>query len=196
VAVSDSLTNDEPDNWLALVAAKHAGITAVAEAHGGWTTRSYFKEKFAGVAFARIPRDADVFLILLGSNNLFEAGGGSEAAIGEAVEGVQKIAAKVLAESPGAEIVLIAPPTIDLAKDPVRVTRPDERGFTEETPVWLRKLGVAYRELALRRGWRFIDLYPVLGPEDFVDAAHPNAAGNRKMAEAVWSGLCNRKDHL
>jgi hypothetical protein len=58
------------------------------------------------------------------------------------------------------------------------------------SPEVLGKLSEAYRRLAGRRGWTFVDLYPVLeAPGDFADVAHPTAAANRKIAEAVGRGL-------
>jgi lysophospholipase L1-like esterase len=188
VAVSDSLTNDQPENWLALVAARSPALKAVANAHGGWTTKSFFKEKFKDVAFARVPPDAAMFILLLGSNNLFEAQGGSDEAVAEAVAGIERLAAHLLGIAPRAEIVLAAPPTVALSKNVLPDPKPERRMDTH-TPQYLRRLSRAYRALAARRGWRFVDLLPVLTEEDFADAAHPNAAGNRKMADAVWAAL-------
>ena len=188
VAVSDSLTNDRPDNWLALMAAGRPGVTVVANAHGGWTTKSFFKEKFKDVAFARVPRDADLFILLVGSNNLFEAQGGSDAAVEEAVEGIERLAAHLLGLSPGAEILLVAPPTVALKNNVLADPKP-ERRIDDHTPEYLGRLSRAYRDLAARRRWRFVDLCPVLSDEDFADAAHPNARGNRKMAEAIGAAL-------
>ncbi|MGD0897339.1 MAG: SGNH/GDSL hydrolase family protein [Thermoguttaceae bacterium] len=188
VAVSDSLTNNGPDNWLALLAKKSPEIRVVAEAHGGWTTKSYFKPKFADVAFAKVPRDADLFILLLGSNNLFEAGGGSDEAVREATEGIEQIAAHLLKISSGAKIVLVAPPNVCLKNYKVETPKPTRR-MEPDTPQYLQKLGQSYRALAQRKSWRFIDLFPVLGDDDFIDAAHPGKTGNQKMAAAIWHGL-------
>jgi hypothetical protein len=188
VAVSDSLTNDKPENWLALLGGMDPRLLVVAEAHGGWTTHSYFKSKFDGIAFAKVPRDADVFILLLGSNNLFEAGGGSDAAVEEATAGIERIAAHVLGLSPKAKFVLAAPPNVCLKNYKVETPKPPRR-MEPETPAYLQKLGRSYRALADRRGWRFVDLFPLLGDEDFVDAAHPGPAGNRKMAEAIGKAV-------
>jgi lysophospholipase L1-like esterase len=187
-AVSDSLTNEGPDNWLGMVAAADERIIPVAEAHGGWTTRSYFKSKFDGVAFAKAPSDADVFIILLGSNNLFEAEGGSDAAVAEAVEGVRKVAEHVLKISPRAGIVLAAPPTVCLRNNHNPTPKPTRR-IDDSSPAYLAKLSTAYRDLAAREGWKFVDLYPLLSDSDFLDAAHPNERGNRKIAEAIGKAL-------
>jgi hypothetical protein len=111
VAVSDSLTNEEPTNWLAMLGVMRPDIRVVAEAHGGWTTKSYFKAKFDGVAWASLPERADVAIILIGSNNLFEDRGGSDASVQEAVDGVQKIEAYLRAKYPDVRIILVAPPT-------------------------------------------------------------------------------------
>jgi len=187
-AVSDSLTSDAPDNWLALLGAMRPGLQVVAEAHGGWTTHSYFKSKFDGVAFARVPRDADLFILLIGSNNLFEAEGGSAVAVDEATEGVARLARHVLGLSPGADILLVAPPKVVLAKCRAEEPKPARR-IDVHTPEFLKRLGDSYRALAARKGWLFADLLPVLSDADYVDAAHPNAQGNRKMAQAIWAAI-------
>lgn len=189
VAVGDSLTNDEPDNWLQVLARSRGGVRAVAEAHGGWTTRSYFKDKFEGVAFASLPPHADVCVILIGSNNLFEAGGGSEAAIEEACAGVERIAGVVRERCGCGRFVLAAPPSVCLPNVEMEAQAGQERRIEPSTPEWIRRLGDAYRELAAERGWEFVDLFPLLGDEDFVDAAHPTAEGQRTMAGAIGGAV-------
>ena len=187
VAVSDSLSNDEPTNYLALLGSRF-NVAVVANAHGGWTTRSYFKDKFKEIAFARIPADADLFILLIGSNDLFEDRGGSEASIAQAVQGVQKLAAHVLTSSPSARILLVAPPIVVLKNQPA----PDpnaERRIDTHTPGMLARLAVAYRQLASEKHWYFADLQPVLTEDDYLDAAHPNPAGNRKIADALAAAL-------
>lgn len=188
VAVSDSLTGERPENWLALLGARFPGCTMVSNSYGGWTTRSFFKDKFKDVAFAKIPSDAMMFILLLGSNNLFEAQGGNDEAVREATEGIERLAAHLLRMSPGAEIVLAAPPGVALRHNKLPDPKP-ERRIDDHTPGFLAKLSRSYRELAARRGWRFVDLFAVLREEDFADAAHPNREGNRKMAEAFWRVL-------
>jgi len=187
-AVSDSLTNDRNDNWLAMLAAADGPIVPLAEAHGGWTTRSYFKDKFAGVAFANVPPDADVLVVLLGSNNLWEAGGGSDQAVAEALDGVERVADLALSIAPAAQVVLAAPPSVALRKNVLGEPKPQRR-IDAHSPLYLRKLSDAYRALARRRGWRFVDLFPLLDEVDFVDACHPNERGNRKIAAAMAAAL-------
>jgi len=191
LVIGDSLTYDAADNWVRVLAGRLPGVEPYIEAHGGWTTRSYFKPKFDGVAFANVPERFDLLCLLLGSNNLFEAGGGSDAAVAEAVDGIEAIAAHVLARSPVAGVVLIAPPTVALCHyDPPPPAQ--ERRISVDSPAWLARLGAAYRALAGRRGWGFVDLYPVLGEADFTDAAHPTAAGQAKMADAIEPAVAAR----
>ena len=186
VAVSDSLTNTQEDNWLAAMGRQVPGIQVIANAFGGWTTRSYFKDKFRDIAFAAVPEDAELFVLLLGSNNLFEDGGGSDASVAEAADGVLKLAAHLKTLAPGAEFVLVAPPRVAMKNNQLAEPRPARR-IDAQTPQFLKRLGEAYRSLARERGWRFVDLYPVLEEDDFVDAAHPGPAGNQKIATAIGS---------
>ena len=185
VVVSDSLTNDEPGNWLALAQARLPGVRLVAEAHGGWTTTSFFRERLAHEAFVNVPGDAELCVILLGSNNLFEAAGGTDEAVAEATAGVARIAEHVRKLSPAAkDVLLLAPPKVVLKKvDPA--TRTQQRRIDAHTPAFLAKLSASYRALAGRQGWRFVDLLPVLDDEDYMDAAHPNAAGHKELADAI-----------
>jgi lysophospholipase L1-like esterase len=185
VVVSDSLTSHEPTNWLARVQARLPGVELVAEAHGGWTTMSYFRERLAHEAFRNVPGDAELCVILLGSNNLFEAVGGSDEAVAEATAGVVRVAEHVRKLSPSAkDVLLLAPPKVVLTNvDPA--SRTQQRRIDTHTPAYLAKLGASYRALASRRGWRYVDLLPVLSDDDYLDAAHPNAAGHVKLAEAI-----------
>lgn len=181
--VSDSLTNSSPTNWVALVG-KELGAKTQPEAHGGWSTSSYFRERLQHEAWANLPTDADLCIILIGSNDLFEDGGGSEKSIEAAVAGVQKLAAYVETKSPGVRFMLAAPPIVCLKN--VKVENPlPQRRIDQHTPAVLAQLSQAYRELAAQKGWLFVDLQPVLNENDFVDAAHPNDEGNQKIASAV-----------
>ncbi len=187
VAVSDSLTNDEPDNYLALLGEK-LRVPVVAEAHGGWTTTTYFRERFHDVAFAKVPADADLCLILIGSNNLFEDAGGSEKSIADAVAGVRMIAEHVHGVAPRARFVLVAPPIVAMKNNHLPEIKPQRR-IDVQTPAMLAALAGAYRDLAAREGWLFVDLQPVLTEDDYIDSAHPSPAGNRKIAEALAAAL-------
>ncbi len=185
--VSDSLTNGEPTNYLGLLG-RALGAAVAPEAHGGWTTSSYFREHLREEAFARLALDADLCILLIGSNDLFEDCGGSDASVRGAVLGVQRIAGYVCERIPGIRFLLVAPPTVCLEKV-VPADPPQARRIDAHTPDMLRKLSEAYRELAAGKGWLFANLFPVLGDGDFLDAAHPTATGNQKMADVIAATL-------
>lgn len=185
VAIGDSLTNEEPDNWTAHARVRLPGVRLAVEAHGGWSTHSYFRERLAHVAFANVPADAELCVILLGSNNLFEARGGDAAAVLDAVAGVRRIAAHVRTLAPGLrDILLLAPPTVAL-RHLTPADRALSRRVDQQSPLYLGQLSHAYRELAGRLGWRFADLFPVLTEADYVDPAHPGPDGQRKLADVI-----------
>ena len=181
--ISDSLTNEDPENWVAQLAAMSPDIDVTCEAHGGWTTNSYFKSKFHGVAFAAVPSGVDLFIVLIGSNNLFEDHGGSDASVREATEGVVRIVNRVSSDLPGAGILLAAPPTVVVENAVYRIKEPESRRIGQHTPRYLARLSESYRRLAADRGWHFVDLFPVLAAEDFLDAAHPSGCGHKKIAD-------------
>jgi lysophospholipase L1-like esterase len=107
----------------------------------------------------------------------------------EACEGVERIADRVRRESPDARVLLVAPPRVVLEKLPPDSNTQGDRLILPETLGWLERLGDAYRKVAERNGWTYLTLFPLLDKADFADAAHPNAAGNRKMADAVLRAL-------
>jgi len=186
--VGDSLSNTEPDNWVALVAQSRPDLHFTVEAHGGWTTHSYFKPKFDGIAFAQIPAHVDLFILLLGSNNLFEDQGGRDATLVAITDGIRRIADHLTTRSPQAQFLLVAPPTVCLRNN-TSATRQPDRLIADHTPHYLRQLGQHYRQLATNNGWEFVDLYPLLTDDDFLDVAHPNPSGNRKIAQAILTVL-------
>jgi lysophospholipase L1-like esterase len=183
LAVSDSLTNEEPTNYLSILG-RTLNIPVIAEAHGGWSTTSYFRERLKDQAFAKVPHDADLCLLLLGSNNLFEDAGGSPASIADAVAGIQKIAAHIRVLAPQSRFLLVAPPTVALKNNHLPDPKPQRRIDTH-TPQMLAELSRAYRQLASEKKWLFADLFPILTEDDFVDSAHPSPIGNQKIADAL-----------
>ena len=171
------------------VQARLPAVEVVSEAHGGWSTTSYFRERLAYEAFQRVPGNADLCIVLIGSNNLFEAEGGSDAAVADASEGVVRIVEHVQKLSPSTrDVLLLAPPTVALKNvepESLKLTR----RIDHHTPLYLNRLAVAYKALATAKSWRFVDLFPVLTEQDYADSAHPNEAGQTKLADAITPAI-------
>lgn len=45
------------------------------------------------------------------------------------------------------------------------------------------------RRLAAEKDWMYTTLFPIPHDSDYVDAAHPGAQGNRKMADHIVAVL-------
>lgn len=189
VVIGDSLTNDSRENWTSVLQASMPGLQVIANGHGGWTTMSYFKPKFRRTAFDRVEYDADLFIIQIGSNNLFEDFGGSDYAIEEACEGVCAIADHICDRAPKAHFMLVAPPDVALNNLPPPSASTPYRAVNEGTRNYLKELGKAYQKLARRKGWLYANWFASLKPEDLPDGTHPNAEGNRKLAAVIAAAL-------
>ena len=77
-------------------------------------------------------------------------------------------------------ILLVGPPNLN--KEALVATKP----IAKERDANLRELGAAYRELATRRNLKFVSVYGVV-PEATLtrDGVHPDAKGNRALADAL-----------
>jgi acyl-CoA thioesterase-1 len=128
-------------------------------------------------ALARHPK-IDALAILLGTNDSRDVSG---QCVPKAVENLGAMIERVRRDhGDGLPILLIAPPNLN--KDALVATKP----IAEERDANLRALGDAYRELAARLNLSFASLYGVVPPETMThDGVHPNAAGNRAIAEAL-----------
>lgn len=128
-------------------------------------------------ALARHPK-IGALAILLGTNDSRDVSG---QCVPKAVENLGAMIERVRrAHGDGLPILLIAPPNLN--KDALVATKP----IAEERDANLRALGDAYRELAARLNLSFASLYGVVPPETMThDGVHPDAAGNRAIAEAL-----------
>lgn len=150
----------------------------------GWATSTYLKRQDEAVA--SIPRDAAVIFIQLGANDL-RLHGHSDETVRQAVVRMDKLADAVGRQAKDARLVILSPITMFPEELPDRLRN---EGFGPESPEYLKQLGEAYAALARRRGWGFVDLYPVVASQaNTLDGAHPNAVGHARIAGAIWPTL-------
>ena len=190
LVIGDSLVSREADNWVAQLDAAHESLEMVAKPHPGWATTSFLKPKLEAKAYAGIDPEAELVLLLMGSNDI-RIHGHSDETIAAAVANFDKLIPRFRERAPRAEFVLIAPPMIFPKKLTERVR---EAGFNEQSPRYILRLRDAYRSYAIARGLRFIDLSGAVSEEHCTDGAHMDAAGNAEIATAVWNGLRRTAD--
>lgn len=124
----------------------------------------------------------DWIVVMLGTNDLKSEYGSPEPTL------IKKDMAKLLdiIESYDGTIkpVLLTPPPMGVMN----------RGHLAGAHVRVKHLASEYRDLALKRGTPFIDIYSLLDTASDLepDMIHINATGRQKIANAVWSDLSLR----
>jgi lysophospholipase L1-like esterase len=188
VFVGDSLTAgfgvDPKDNFVAKLEAMSARATFVGQGRSGWSTLAYLNA--IEEVLAAIPVDADVLVIQLGANDLKESGHTDEV-VRKTAANMEKLADRFHAKSPRLRLVLMTPGPF-FPKALSEMLR--DAGYGPQTPEYLAKLRDAFRDVARRRGFGFIDVTEALtDPADTLDGAHPTPQGHAKLAEAIWKQL-------
>ena len=121
----------------------------------------------------------DYIIILLGTNDVKSQYGPPGAA--DIADGLGKILDLIDAQGNGAEPILMTPPPLG------NITSGDLAGAASR----ISRVAVAYRLLAMNRHIRLIDIHAILDSHTDLepDRIHLNAAGRRKVADAVWENL-------
>jgi acyl-CoA thioesterase I len=186
VCVGDSITLGEgvksDENFVSLLGAGHSNWATVNQGRSGWSTSTYLARRQATIS--AIPADADMILVLLGTNDLL--GGHTVDIVANVASQIDQLTDLIHQRAPKAEIVLMTPVNIfprDLSE---RLRR---AGFGEQSPVYLKRMGDALRDLADRKGYRSVDLYSAVSADNTLDGVHPNAAGHRQIKEAILEAL-------
>jgi lysophospholipase L1-like esterase len=165
--------------------AKEAGksVTLTNAGLSGWSTQSFVDN--AKNVVAKVPEDAAVITIMLGTNDAHEDG--TPAKIAEkASANMEKLIGLYQARAPHAQIVLLAPPAVY----PDRLTqRLKNAHYDDKTPAKLAAITDAYKTLAGRLKIRFVDLSTLPSAENSADGVHPNDAGHDEFAKALWKEL-------
>ena len=187
VCFGDSITRGaqvDGHSWVYFLSKDHAKIDFVNAGRNGRKTAD--KEELLPV-LKKYP-DANYYLIFLGVNDLKD---GNDSMVNTCVENMQWMIEQVRKVNSKAQIVILAPSDINLE------TMNDlNRGkkYDENTKASLYKLKDRYQELAKTQHTGFISLLHMVSKPNYADGLHPNIAGQKEIAEAVWKGLKKLND--
>lgn len=166
---------ERKDAWVSLLNREAGGkFLLINEGKGGRPTDSV---KEFEQALARHPK-ADALMILLGTNDSRDVSGQcvpkAVANLTAMIEHARKTRGVAL------PILLVAPPNLN--KDALVASKP----IAKERDANLRELGVAYLELGGRLKLDVASVYGVVPQETLTrDGVHPDAKGNRALADAL-----------
>lgn len=166
---------ERADAWVSIVNREAGGrFVLLNEGKGGRPTNSV--QEF-DQALGRHPQ-IDALAILLGTNDSRDVSG---RCVPKAVENIGSMIERARrTHGEKLPILLIGPPNLN--KDALVATKP----IAEERDANLRALGEAYRELAAHLNLSFVSLYGIVPPKTMTrDGVHPDAAGNRAIADAL-----------
>lgn len=186
VCIGDSITLGEgvngKENFVSLLGASQSGWRMVNLARSGWSTSTYLARRQEVVS--AVPPDATLILVLLGTNDVRERATSDIA--GAVVRRLDELTDLFGGRAPGAEIVLMAPPNVYPSRLSARLRR---AGFDETSPYHLKLVGDGIRQLAIRKRYRYVDLYAVVTDRNTLDGVHPSAAGHRQISNAILSAV-------
>src|SRR6185312_6529137 len=127
--------------------------------------------------------NAGYYLIFLGVNDLKN---GNDSMVNSCVDNMEWMINAIRKVNSGAKIVLLAPSDINL-KTMNDINR--NKKYNENTKRSLYKLEKKYKELSDKEHTGFISLLHVVSKPNYADGLHPNIAGQKEIANAVWKGL-------
>lgn len=182
VCFGDSITNGAlvgEHSWVWFLSLNHPDINFINAGQNGRKTA----DKKQIVPLLNKYSEANYFLIFLGVNDLKN---GTKADVRQCVQNMQWMIQKIKEMNPHTHIIILAPTTINLLTMAPYNVRKQYNEHTKKALVYLKR---AYKKLAKRASVQFISLLHVVSPPNYVDGLHPNIAGQRQIAHAVWEGL-------
>ena len=179
VCFGDSITQDDGYSWVYFLSQKHLDPDFVNAGRSGRKTAN--KEELLPV-LKKYP-DANYYLIFLGVNDLKN---GNDSMVNICVNNMQWMINEIRKVNNKAKIVILAPSDINL-KTMSEINK--GRKYNENTKQSLYKLEKRYKELSEAKHTGFISLLHVVSKPNYADGLHPNMAGQKEIANAVWNGL-------
>lgn len=182
VCFGDSITYGaqvDGHSWVYFLTQEHPDINFVNAGRSGRKT----SDKAELLPVLKKYPDANYYLIFLGVNDLKN---GNDSMVNSCVDNMLWMINEIRKVNGKAKIVLLAPSDINL-KTMNDINRNKE--YNENTKQSLYKLEKKYKELAKAQHTEFISLLHVVSKPNYADGLHPNIAGQKEIANAVWKGL-------
>jgi acyl-CoA thioesterase-1 len=182
VCFGDSITHGakvDGHSWVYFLSKEHSEVNFVNEGRNG--RKASDREEILPV-LKKYPH-AEMFLIFLGVNDLKD---GNDSLVNSCVENMRWMIRQVRENNRRTNIVILSPTQIDLRHmSPLNV----KKLYNSNTERSLISLEKRYNRLAREDSVGFISLLNAVSPTNYVDGLHPNEAGQREIARAVWRGL-------
>jgi acyl-CoA thioesterase I len=182
VCFGDSITYGAQVNdhsWVYFLSKEHPDIDFVNAGRSGRKTSD--KEELLPV-LKKYP-NANDYLIFLGVNDLKN---GNDSMVNSCIENIQWMINEIRKVNSDAIIVILAPSDINLQ---MMNEINKSKKYNENTKRSLYKLEKRYKELAKAQHLAFISLLHVVSKPNYADGLHPDIAGQKEIANAVWNGL-------
>ncbi len=184
VCFGDSITYGaqvDGHSWVYFLSQEHSDIDFVNAGRSGRKT----SDKAELLPVLKKYPDANYYLIFLGVNDLKN---GNDSMVNSCVENMKWMINEIRKANNDAKIVILAPSDINL----VTMNEINKgKKYNENTKQSLYKLEKKYQELAKAQHTEFISLLHVVSKPNYADGLHPNIAGQKEIANAVWKGLKN-----
>lgn len=187
VCFGDSITYGakvDGNSWVWILQQKnYPGVTFINEGRSGRKTAD--KEELIPV-LKKYP-DAAYYLIFLGVNDLKN---GNDSMVNNCIDNMKWMIAQIRKTDPQGKIVILSPSDINIS---IMTALNKKKQYNENTKRSLVVLEHQYQALAKEEHTGFISLLHVVSKPNYADGLHPNVAGQRQVADAVWKGLKDLK---
>lgn len=182
VCFGDSITYGaqvDGHSWVYFLSQEHPDIDFVNAGRSGRKT----SDKAELLPVLKKYPGANYYLIFLGVNDLKN---GNDSMVNSCVENMTWMINEIRKTNKEAKIVILAPSDINL----VTMNEINQgKKYNENTKQSLYQLETRYKELAKAQHTEFISLLHVVSKPNYADGLHPNIAGQKEIANAVWKGL-------
>ncbi len=179
ICFGDSITHGARVNghsWVYFLSKEHEGIDFINEGRNSRKT----SDKVELLPILKKYPHADYFLIFLGVNDLKN---GNDSLVNECVKNMKWMIKKIKESDNSTKIIILAPSDINLkTMSKVNV----KKKYNENTKKSLAELEKKYKELAKEESLGFISLLRTVSASNYVDGLHPDIAGQKQIAIAVW----------